>query len=75
MWRNALVYFGAIVVVVAGAWWYLNVDRCGAACQAERAAQREARCAQELDRFRLPGSDDYRIGYLDRIRLVLKGCL
>lgn len=75
MWRNALVYFGTIAVVVMGAWWYLNRDRCDAACQAQRAAQREALCERELARFRLPGSDDYRLGYLDRIRLVLKGCL
>ncbi|GIW68208.1 MAG: hypothetical protein KatS3mg099_156 [Candidatus Parcubacteria bacterium] len=74
MWRNILVYFGTVGIVVGGALWYLNRDVCEE-CEAQRRAEKEAFCKQELARYQVDEQGDYIIGYKDRLVLAAKGCL
>ncbi len=64
MGMNASIFFIIVVVVIAGAFWYVNKD--------DLSQPKAAYCAHIQE---LQSQGDYELSYGERAKAVVRGCL
>ncbi len=63
---KTFLFFGTIILIIAGAFWYLNRTPCTGDC----ATDHEKYCLSLRTH-----NGDYEYSYGERVQMMLKGCL